>query len=52
MLKYLDSISLKNQPTDVLMQLAERLQERRINLFPDNENVDVDKYDLDKTDDI
>ena len=34
------------------MQLAERLQERRINLFPDNEGVDVDKYDMDKNDDI
>ena len=50
-LKYLDSISLKNQPTDVLMQLAERLQERRINLFPDQEQVDLDKYDLEKNND-
>ena len=34
-LQYLKSISLKSQPTEVLMDLAQKLQERREVLFPE-----------------
>lgn len=33
-LNFLDLASLENQPTDVLVQLAEKLKERRNKLYP------------------
>jgi len=37
-LRCLDSTVLEDQPTEVLIQLAEKLKERRTDIYPEEEN--------------
>ena len=46
-LNFLDLASLENQPTDVLVQLAEKLKERRNKLYPQEVMVTDDSYEKD-----
>ena len=36
-LKYLERAQLENQPTDILVQLAEKLKDRRAKLYPEEQ---------------
>lgn len=40
-LKCLDSTVLEEQPTEVLVKLAEKLKERRSQLYPEHESQDI-----------
>lgn len=44
-LNYLDMASLENQPTEVLVQLADKLKDRRNKLYPQDMQASENSYE-------